>query len=222
MILVEGRVKITTAATNGRERILNILEPGETFGEIALLDGAPRCADAEAMEPTSAIVVGRESFEELPACDPMVARRGIADLCTRVRKTTAVVEDTLFLSPATRQARRLRALVQQGGGVANGHNGWTLEGLSLQELADAVGLTRESVNRQLRPSSSASQPATGTSTERTQPPAQRGSGNPPTFARNCVQRLFCSVQPGIRTPCFSMRWMMRRKITQKRSPAQTW
>lgn len=151
MVIVEGRVKITTAATNGRERILNIIEPGETFGEMALLDGAPRCADAEAMEPTSAIVVGREAFEELLASDPTVARRVIADLCTRVRKTTALVEDTLFLSPATRLARRLRALAQQeAGSIANAHAEWTLEGLTQQELADAVGLTRESVNRLLR------------------------------------------------------------------------
>lgn len=150
MIVVEGRVKITAAGGNGRERILNIIEPGETFGEMALLDGAPRCADAEAIESTLALVVGREAFDELLDSDRAFARRVIVDLCARVRRTTSLVEDTLFLSPATRLARRLRALAQQHGMACGGATPWTLEGLSQQELADAVGLTRESVNRLLR------------------------------------------------------------------------
>lgn len=148
MIVVTGRVKITTVGPNGRERILNIIEPGETFGEIALLDGAPRSADAEAIENTTALVVGKDAFDSLIKTDPVFARQLIVDLCGRVRKTTALVEDTLFLSPATRLARRLRAMVHQNG--ADGGPEWVLEGLSQQELADAVGLTRESVNRLLR------------------------------------------------------------------------
>lgn len=155
MIVVRGRVKITAGSPNGRERILNIIESGETFGEMALLDGAPRCADAEATEPTTALVVGREAFEAVLDADPVFARRVIADLCARVRKATDLVEDTLFLSPATRLARRLRALIHRdgdsGNGVlADGGAEWVLDGLSQQELADAVGLTRESVNRLLR------------------------------------------------------------------------
>lgn len=150
MIVVSGRVKITTASPSGRERILNIIEPGETFGEMALLDGSPRCADAEAIENTTAIVIGSEAFDSLLQSDPAFARRVIADLCGRIRKTTALVEDTLFLSPATRLARRLRAMVHQNGHGAETGPEWVLSGLSQQELADAVGLTRESVNRLLR------------------------------------------------------------------------
>jgi CRP/FNR family cyclic AMP-dependent transcriptional regulator len=150
MIVVDGRVKIMTVAPSGRERILNIIEAGESFGEMALLDGAPRCADAEAIEPTTALVLGREPFDALLQSDPAFARRVIADLCARVRKATALVEDTLFLSPATRIARRLRAMMHQNENREDASSEWVLEGLSQQELADAVGLTRESVNRQLR------------------------------------------------------------------------
>lgn len=150
MIVVTGRVKITTGAPSGRERILNIIEPGETFGEMALLDGAPRCADAEAIEPSTALVLGREAFDALLDSDPVFARRVIADLCARVRKATELVEDTLFLSPATRLARRLRSMIHQNGHSPQVDEEWVLDGLSQQELADAVGLTRESVNRLLR------------------------------------------------------------------------
>lgn len=150
MIVATGRVKITSASENGRERILNIIEPGESFGEMALLDGEPRCADSVAMEPTTALVLGRKQFEDLLHANPAFALQLIADLCHRLRKTTTLVEDSLFLDPAVRLARRLRALVHEVARGPDGDSDWVLEGLSQQELADAVGLTRESVNKLLR------------------------------------------------------------------------
>jgi len=116
---------------------------------MALLDGEPRCADAKAIEPTTAIVLGREVFEELLESDRVFARHIIAELCVRVRKTTALVEDTLFLSSAVRLARRLTAMMGPNGVPVDGHPVRTVEGLSQQELADAVGMTRENVNRLL-------------------------------------------------------------------------
>lgn len=150
MIVVQGRVKITTRATNGKERILDLVGPGESFGEMSLLDGEPRCADAKAVELTTAVVLGRKVFEELLESDRAFARHIIADLCARVRKTTALVEDTLFLSAKARLARRMRAMAKPNGVPVDGQAQWTIDGLSQQELADAVGMTRENVNRLLR------------------------------------------------------------------------
>ncbi|HYC00224.1 MAG TPA: Crp/Fnr family transcriptional regulator [Candidatus Limnocylindrales bacterium] len=149
MIVVTGRVKITSVADSGRERILNIIEPGESFGEMALLDGEPRCADAVALEPTTALVLGRPTFEELLRSEPAFAQQIIADLCRRLRKTTTLLEDSLFLDPTTRVARRLRAMIHETGRPPRNGTHWTLQGLSQQDLADAVGLTRESVNKVL-------------------------------------------------------------------------
>lgn len=150
MIVISGRVKITSVADSGRERILNIIEPGESFGEMALLDGEPRCADCVASEPTTAIVLGKKPFTDLLASDPSLSQHVIADLCRRLRKTTNLVEDTMFVEPPVRLARRLRALAHETGGSADGGGACVLEGLSQQDLADAVGLTRESVNKLLR------------------------------------------------------------------------
>jgi CRP/FNR family cyclic AMP-dependent transcriptional regulator len=150
MIVAKGRVKITSGAENGRERILNIIEPGESFGEIALLDGHPRSADSVALEATTAVIVGRKQFAGLLESNPGFALRVIEDLCKRLRKTTTLVEDSLFLDPGPRLARRIRALIHEIGKPGADGESWVLEGLSQQDLADAVGLTRESVNKLLR------------------------------------------------------------------------
>jgi CRP/FNR family transcriptional regulator, cyclic AMP receptor protein len=150
MIVASGRVKIVSIAENGRERILNIIEPGESFGEMALLDGEPRCADSVAIEPTVALIVGRKQLDGLLQDNLAFVQRVIADLCQRLRKTTSLVEDSLFLDPATRLARRLRALAQDIGTTSEGETDVVLEGLTQKDLADAVGLTRESVNKVLR------------------------------------------------------------------------
>ncbi len=150
MIVAAGRVKIVSVADNGRERILNLIEPGESFGEMALLDGEPRCADSVTIEATTALVVGRKHFEALFRDSPGFAQLVLADLCRRLRKTTSLVEDSLFLDPAIRLARRLRALAHEIGRNGGREGEVVLEGLTQKELADAVGITRESVNKLLR------------------------------------------------------------------------
>lgn len=150
MIVVSGRVKITANGRNGKERILNIVEPGQTFGEMAVLDGERRSADADALEDTCAIVVPRAAFDSMLDGEPFVARRIIAELCSRLRIATSLIEDTMFVSAETRLARRLCGLAERRAGGAGDECGWSVEGLSQQELADAVGVSRESVNRVLR------------------------------------------------------------------------
>lgn len=150
MIVVKGRVKLMMSAPNGRERILHIVGPGETFGEMSMLDGGQRSADAETLEPTTALVLGQETCDGLIDSDPAFARRLIADLCLRVRRTTSLLEDALFLSSDVRLAKRLRTMAKPNGQLLDGRPELVLEGLSQQDLADAVGVSRESVNRQLR------------------------------------------------------------------------
>src|SRR5580692_9434304 len=60
--VVTGKVRISASAPSGREMFLNIMEPGDTFGEIALLDGNPRTATASAMAPCELLVIMRDPF----------------------------------------------------------------------------------------------------------------------------------------------------------------
>lgn len=150
MIVIEGRVKIFVSMSKGRERLLDIIEPGETFGEMALLDGRCRSADAEALDDVQAIVVEKEDFDALIAAEPAVARLLIVELCSRIRGTNLIVEDSLFFGVETRIARRIRWMTEAMKQAGSENKEPTVRGFSQQDLANAVGTSRESVNRVLR------------------------------------------------------------------------
>src|SRR3954466_16425540 len=82
-----GRVRISASGPGGKEVFLNIMEPGDAFGEIALLDGSPRTATATAMARTELIVIPREAFSALLQSQPQLAAHLIQLLCKRVRWT---------------------------------------------------------------------------------------------------------------------------------------
>ena len=73
--VVTGRVRISASTAGGREVFLNIMEPGDTFGEIALLDGRPRTASASAMAASELFLVNREQFLGLLARDPVLGKQ---------------------------------------------------------------------------------------------------------------------------------------------------
>ena len=71
-IVMSGSIKITLPADSGDEAILATLRPGDFFGELALLDGAPRSATAIAIEPTETYVLPRDRFRELISTEPIM------------------------------------------------------------------------------------------------------------------------------------------------------
>ena len=149
MAVLSGRVRISSPSPEGREIVLNIIQPGEIFGEIALLDGKERTADATAMEACELLILERRDFVPFLEKHPDVCLRLIAVLCERLRRTTEQVEDVLFLDLQGRLAKTLLHLVEvhgqpaSSGGVALGTK------LSQRDLANMIGASRESVNRQL-------------------------------------------------------------------------
>lgn len=148
MAVVRGRVKICRHSIDGKELVLNFIKPGEVFGEIALLDGEPRTADAVAMETCELLVLRRGDFVPFLARHPHVAERLIALLCQRLRRTSTHLEDTLFLEAPARLARALLNLAEGLGIPAK--SGVCIDiRLSQQQLGAVVGLTRESVNKWL-------------------------------------------------------------------------
>ncbi|MEE8312538.1 MAG: Crp/Fnr family transcriptional regulator [Candidatus Binatia bacterium] len=148
LVVITGRVKITAVSPRGTELLLNIIQPGQVFGEMALLDGLERCADATAMLDTEVLVLGRASFERFLRRSPDQAIVMMRVLCERIRKTTRLAEDTVFLPLPMRLFRRLQDLAELSG--RKDPDGLRIEhGLSQQELAESVASTRETVNRVL-------------------------------------------------------------------------
>jgi CRP-like cAMP-binding protein len=150
MVVVSGRVKISSVGASGNEVLFNVMDPGQVFGEMSLIDGDPRSADAIAASATELITLFRRDFLPILSRHPEAAQQMMAVLSQRIRQITAFVEDAIFLDVPTRLLHRLEALADQYG-VRDPATGAVLiqHGLSQQSLGDSVGLTRVSINRQL-------------------------------------------------------------------------
>jgi CRP-like cAMP-binding protein len=145
--VVTGRVRISASSAAGREVFLNIMEPGDTFGEIALLDGRPRTAGASATVPSEILIVTREQFLGLMAREPQLADHLLRLLCARLRWVSGFAEESALLPVPARLARRLLSL-----GKLHGHE--TRAGIELKvsqdEMARFLGLSRQIVNQYLQ------------------------------------------------------------------------
>jgi CRP-like cAMP-binding protein len=147
-VVVRGRVKISSISLDGREALLTFVEPGHSFGEIALLDGKPRSADATAVDPTELFVLKRRDLLSYLEQHPEIALRIIGVLCQRLRRSTEMIEDVVLLQMGPRIAKALLRLLADYG---RRHEHGVLIDLKLsqRELGSYVGLARENVNRQL-------------------------------------------------------------------------
>jgi CRP-like cAMP-binding protein len=148
-IVTRGRLKITTSGEDGREFVLQIIGPGDVLGELALLDRSPRSATVVAVEPSELLVIQRRDFLPFLKRHPAVAVKLLEELGGRVRRLSDLLEDTVFLGLGARLAKKLLVLaVSFGREVQNGIR-VDLK-LSQQELGEMVGMTRESINKQIR------------------------------------------------------------------------
>lgn len=148
MVVLEGRVKISTFAADGKETVLNFIDPGEVFGEIAVLDGKPRSADATALERTELFELRRRELVPFLERNPAVAIRLLEAVCAKLRHATRMVEDIMFLETGPRVARGLLRLAEEHGRRRGPAIRLDLK-LSQRDLGGYVGLARENVNRQL-------------------------------------------------------------------------
>jgi CRP/FNR family cyclic AMP-dependent transcriptional regulator len=136
-----GRIRISSGTEAGRAMTLNILGSGDVFGEIALLDGRPRTAEARALEHTELFALRRHDFLKFLGGNPPVALGVIELLCDRLRWMSDRVEETAFASVEARLARRVLMLAEDYGSEVE---------ISQEQLGHFVGVSRERVNRQLR------------------------------------------------------------------------
>ena len=148
MAVLRGGVRISSPSAGGREIVLNIINPGEVFGEIALLDGLERTADAVATTDCDLLVLDRRDFRPVLLRHPEFCVGLLELLCQRLRQTSLQVEDALFERLDGRVAKALFRLVCPPG-TAPPAGPIPLQ-LSQLQLANLVGASRESINRTLR------------------------------------------------------------------------
>ena len=146
MGVLTGSVKVSVASAEGKDIVLNIFREGEVFGEIALLDGRPRTADATAMSDCELIVIERRDFVPFLSGHPDVTIKFIEILCSRLRRTSEQVQDVTFLNLPTRLAKALLQLTSSDQGGAPGRK----VAITQREISQMIGRSRESTNKQLR------------------------------------------------------------------------
>lgn len=145
LMVLEGVVKVGALSPDGREIVFSLISAGELLGEIALFDGHPRTADATAITDCEFLVIERRDFIPFVQERPGVALNIIALLCERLRRTSEQVEDVAFRSIDGRLAKTLLRLSRQQGSAGAGG----LIRITQRELGNMVGMSRESINKQL-------------------------------------------------------------------------
>lgn len=145
--VVAGTVKISISSPDGRNAILNLIGPGETFGEMSVLDGQTRSADAIANTNCEIYVIDRRDFLPFMRNQPALSMKFIELLCTRLRWTSDQVEQVILQDLPGRLASALLGLTEKRKLEPSASQ--TIA-ITQQEISEMVGMTRESINKQLR------------------------------------------------------------------------
>lgn len=147
-VLASGAVKIVLPSSEGDEAIIATLTPGDFFGELALLDGAPHSATATAVEPVETLSLARVPFQQLLDQDRGLRMALLSGLAAELRRLTGHVEELHFLDLAGRLAMRLVRLARERDPQATGEVrlDWPF---TQSDLAAMIGGTRQSVNKLL-------------------------------------------------------------------------
>ncbi len=144
-VIIVGKVKVFLQDGDGKEVVLNYQGPGEYFGELALLDNAPRSASVMAVQKSTFLVVSKQEFKQMLSSHPDVAFALIKGLVVRLRLLTENVKDLALTDVYGRVVKLLSGLAQLQAGkmvIANGP--------TQQDIANRVGASREMVGRILR------------------------------------------------------------------------
>ena len=147
-IIVDGRVKISIASEDGRERDIALFQSGDCFGEMALLDGSNRSATATAMDATETMVLFRQDFLDFLGENPELAADVNTMLVQRLRNVNQMLGDMVFLDVPTRVAKQLLTLAETYGEETKAGDDIVVP-MGQDELARLVGASRETVSRAL-------------------------------------------------------------------------
>jgi CRP-like cAMP-binding protein len=145
--IVSGRVRIGAVGASGQEVFLNIMEPDESFGEIAVIDGLTRTAGAVAMERSELISIRTPDLLNVLRSEPDLAIHMLRLFCERIRWASDLVEESALLLPSARLAKRLLSLALSHGRRTDCGIEFRI---SQSELAKFLGMSRQNVNEKLQ------------------------------------------------------------------------
>jgi CRP/FNR family transcriptional regulator, cyclic AMP receptor protein len=148
MAVLSGTIRISVPSPDGKELVLTLIQPGEVFGELAVLDGKERSADAIAENECTLAILYRHDVLSFFQRNPSAWPKLVEVLCQRLRRTDQVFAEVALLQLPVRLAKMMLRLLESPDSSAAAKGGKI--GFSQRELANMVGGTRESVNRCLR------------------------------------------------------------------------
>ena len=149
-IILSGKVKVLLTGKNGQEYILSRLGPGNFFGEMAILESAPRSASVITVEPSEFFLLGRKALTELLKHHPDIALKILKNLSQRLRKVSEQVRSLVMFDMYGRVGRCLLNLAEFQDGVETRGQLLISNRPSFQELANMVGCSRETLSRTLK------------------------------------------------------------------------
>jgi CRP/FNR family transcriptional regulator len=147
-VVLDGKIKLTRAAADGRENLLSVLGPGEMFGELSLFDPRPRTSSASAVTDVMLAALGHDALRAWLLEHPEASMHMLRQLARRLRRANDVTADLVFTDVPGRVAKNLLDLAdrfgqQESDGLHVHHD------LTQEELAQLVGASRETVNKAL-------------------------------------------------------------------------
>jgi CRP/FNR family transcriptional regulator len=147
-VILDGKIKLTRTAPDGRENLLSVLGPGEMFGELSFFDPRPRTASAITVTDVRLAGLGHDDLRPFLKGYPEIAVHLLRALAQRLRRTNEIMADLVFTDVPGRVAKALLDLAERFGQASEGgvhvHHDLTQE-----ELAQLVGASRETVNKAL-------------------------------------------------------------------------
>ncbi len=146
-IIVEGRVKVTKLSGDGREKILELLEVGDFFGEMSLFDDAPRSASVKGLSQVRILALARNDFLRLLARSPDLALSVIQELTRRLRQVDEQASSLSFQRVKERAMGLLVRLAREEPGLEGRRK---TPVLTHQQIADMIGTSRETVTRAIK------------------------------------------------------------------------
>jgi CRP/FNR family transcriptional regulator/CRP/FNR family cyclic AMP-dependent transcriptional regulator len=145
-VIRQGRVKVTKLSGDGREKILEFLGEGDFFGEMSLLDSAPRSASVKALSETRILALSRKDFLDALRRSPDLAMAVIQELTRRLRQVDEQASSLSFQRVKERTVGLLVRLAKETG--AGGRRATPV--LTHQQIADMIGTSRETVTRVIK------------------------------------------------------------------------
>lgn len=145
-VIASGKVKVVTTSTEGKEFILTVLGAGQVFGEMALVEEAPRSASVVTLTAVELLAIKREDFHHLLNTSPGISRSLLAILSRRLRRANSKMESLAYMDVAGRLARYLLDLARDHGQKMG--KGWiVVRRPTHSDIAHSIGTSRETVSR---------------------------------------------------------------------------